>query len=726
MTRTRLAALLVAVLCLAGTLSATPVSPSGGVAGAAALGFSITTNPPLVPSFSPTVLDYAVRCTGSPTTEVSIGGAGPTTVGGMTVNGPVDLHLPLVAGQALAVSSDGTTYYLRCLPADFPAYSASVTGQPQANGYFLTLGAYAVVFDTDGVPVWWYRQPDANAFDAKFINPTTVAWANGYGDDQSYSLRSLDGTLLQTVGGGDEGLNSHDMVQLPNGDYLAIRYVPTDCPAVPSQCVDLSSWGLSTAASITDNWIVELNPQNQVVWQWSVAQHIDVATANVNWRDMYPDVIHMNSVWYDGNGGIIFSARHFDALYRIDMATGDITWKLGGTTTPQSLSVVGDSNPQLFSGQHDARLLPDGTLTVHDNGSRANRPPRALRFTIDTNSNTATEIEDVSDSRTTYSGYTGSVDKLPGGDWSVTWGGSDYTTELSPDGTPQITITYPGLWSYRDADVLASRDALRAGMDAMVAPFTMTPGYWLVGSDGGVFSFNAPFEGSHGGSPLNQPIVGMAATPDGNGYWLVAADGGIFAYGDAAFEGSHGGSPLNQPIVGMASTPDGNGYWLVAADGGIFAYGDAAFDGSTGGSPLNQPVVGMASTPDGNGYWLVAADGGIFAYGDAAFDGSTGGSPLNQPIVGMASTPDGNGYWLVAADGGIFAYGDAAFEGSHGGSPLNQPIVGMASTADGNGYWLVAADGGIFAYGDASFYGSTGGSPLNQPVVGMASTARAG
>jgi hypothetical protein len=250
-------------------------------------------------------------------------------------------------------------------------------------------------------------------------------------------------------------------------------------------------------------------------------------------------------------------------------------------------------------------------------------------------------------------------------------------------------------------------------------------GYWLAASDGGIFNYGAGagFFGSHGGSPLNKPIVGMAATPDGKGYWLVASDGGIFAYGDAAFYGSHGGSPLNKPIVGMAATPDGKGYWLVASDGGIFAYGDAAFFGSHGGSPLNQPIVGMAAAPGGQGYWLVASDGGIFAYGsDAAFFGSHGGSALNQPIVGMAAAPNGQGYWLVASDGGIFAYGSgAAFFGSHGGSPLNQPIVGMAAAPDGQGYWLVASDGGIFNYGpSAGFFGSHGGSALNQPIVAMA------
>jgi photosystem II stability/assembly factor-like uncharacterized protein len=83
---------------------------------------------------------------------------------------------------------------------------------------------------------------------------------------------------------------------------------------------------------------------------------------------------------------------------------------------------------------------------------------------------------------------------------------------------------------------------------------------------------NAGFHGSTGGSPLNKPIVGMASTPDGGGYWLVASDGGIFSFGDAGFHGSTGGSPLNKPIVGMASTPDGGGYWLVASDGGIFSF----------------------------------------------------------------------------------------------------------------------------------------------------------
>jgi hypothetical protein len=45
----------------------------------------------------------------------------------------------------------------------------------------------------------------------------------------------------------------------------------------------------------------------------------------------------------------------------------------------------------------------------------------------------------------------------------------------------------------------------------------------------------------------------MAPTSDGQGYWLVASDGGIFSYGDAQFYGSTGALTLNKPIVGMAA-----------------------------------------------------------------------------------------------------------------------------------------------------------------------------
>ena len=79
-----------------------------------------------------------------------------------------------------------------------------------------------------------------------------------------------------------------------------------------------------------------------------------------------------------------------------------------------------------------------------------------------------------------------------------------------------------------------------------------------------------------GAATAHAATVGVAATP-GRGYWVVASDGGVFSFGDAQFYGSMGGQPLSAPVVGMAATPDGKGYWLVGADGGVFAFGNAPF-----------------------------------------------------------------------------------------------------------------------------------------------------
>ena len=240
----------------------------------------------------------------------------------------------------------------------------------------------------------------------------------------------------------------------------------------------------------------------------------------------------------------------------------------------------------------------------------------------------------------------------------------------------------------------ATRLALNTNMIDMATHQRSGEGYWLLGLDGGVFSYNAPFFGSTGSLVLNSPVIGMAPVPvtgtfTGDGYWFVALDGGVFAYGQAAFKGSMGGRRLNEPVVAMAAHPSGTGYYLVASDGGIFAF-DAPFFGSMGGEPLNSPIVGMAVTPSGNGYWLVALDGGVFAFGDAAYRGSMGGTRLNAEIVDMWPSPAGNGYWLAAADGGIFSFGDAPHLGSLGGRDIDDAIS-VAGTAPPQSPWSAPA-----------------------------------
>ncbi|HVA06958.1 MAG TPA: immunoglobulin domain-containing protein [Acidimicrobiales bacterium] len=209
-----------------------------------------------------------------------------------------------------------------------------------------------------------------------------------------------------------------------------------------------------------------------------------------------------------------------------------------------------------------------------------------------------------------------------------------------------------------------------------------------------------PF-GSMAGKTLNAPIVGIASLPGGAGYWLVASDGGVFTFGQAQYYGSMGGKPLNAPIVGIVSTPDGGGYYLVASDGGIFTFGDAKYQGSTGNLRLNAPVIGMAVDSASGGYWLVASDGGTFNF-NVTFIAPSFAGKLNAPMRFMVGTPSGAGFRVVASDGGVFNYGDAVYYGSAAGiSGINWQA--MAASQDNGGYWLFSNSPNRFALKTASF-----------------------
>jgi hypothetical protein len=233
----------------------------------------------------------------------------------------------------------------------------------------------------------------------------------------------------------------------------------------------------------------------------------------------------------------------------------------------------------------------------------------------------------------------------------------------------------------------------------------------------------APQFGPYPGRPLNASFINIAATRSGRGYWVVASDGGVFSYGDARFYGSTGALRLHLPVVDMARTATGRGYWLVALDGGVFAYGDARFHGSLGGMRLAAPIIGIASTPTGKGYWMVGADGGVFAFGDARFRGSAATNGRRSPIIAMAPTLSGRGYYLLSADGRVFPYGDARYRGRV--VDASQSASGIAVASNG-GYWVSRRNGRVDGFGVRSSSGATRGDTNRHPTVAIAARPQGG
>jgi hypothetical protein len=433
--------------------------------------FPIETVPALRPAFNAEIHDYVVTCDAST----------PVVLKGDFGSGYSEQAFSLIPGRRFRffVGNTAEEYSVRCLPTDFPPFSTTTsgTGMPQAQWYIFApndptplpgTGSYAIITDVRGTPVWWYEDP-GGASDAKFFGSQGVGWSTGNG---GFIIRSYAGLPITTLSG---DLDGHDLQPTPTGTYLAIQYVQRVCP---TDCADLSPWGGSAQAAVIDAEIHEIDANSNILWKWRTRDHINLEeTGGAGWEPTVgTDIIHMNAVAPDGTDHVLFSARHLNAIYRINKNSGAVEWKIGGTPRAESLSVVGDTRPtavgvQLLSGQHDVRLWPDGTVSVHDNGTIANRPPYIMRYTIDTTNATATVVESISDSRAPASPYTGSARRTANGNWFADWGGLPFLTELDSLGNPLLTISFTGAqFSYRAVPALPGEVAaatMRSGMDIM-------------------------------------------------------------------------------------------------------------------------------------------------------------------------------------------------------------------------------------------------------------------
>jgi hypothetical protein len=325
---------------------------------------------------------------------------------------------------------------------------------------------YASIFDNHGVPIWWYHVP---ARDPRVLANGTILWDDRSTSPPTWGIHRLDGTLIRTLDTVGHPADPHDLQPLANGDFLAGAYVK-------QSHVDTSRYGGSRDADVANAELQQVSSSGQLIWDWKSQDHIKLAETGRfwNWAIHHPvpqgyDILHWNSIAPDG-GSVVASFRHLDAVYKIQKSTGEIVWKLGGTRTPKSLKVKGDPSGYTFGAQHDARLLPDGTLTVFDNRTTlGNNRPRAVRFRIDQGAGTATLLQSITDPAVSSSNCCGSARRLGNGDWLIDWGLSNGIGGYEPNGKRTFYLKFDPAVSYRAEPVppgISGAD-LRAAMNAI-------------------------------------------------------------------------------------------------------------------------------------------------------------------------------------------------------------------------------------------------------------------
>lgn len=154
--------------------------------------------------------------------------------------------------------------------------------------------------------------------------------------------------------------------------------------------------------------------------------------------------------------------------------------------------------------------------------------------------------------------------------------------------------------------------------------------------------------------------AGLSVGAAGGVWGAPATDALRASIGAPACFGSMAGHPLSKPVVGVAATPDGQGYWLAAADAGIFTFGDARYLGggpfSEDGDPTITDFSSFAASTDGGGYLIADASGAfLLNFGDAPYYG-LGYTPGNySPVVGLTSPVVNSGYWEAKRDGSVYS-----------------------------------------------------------------------
>lgn len=132
--------------------------------------------------------------------------------------------------------------------------------------------------------------------------------------------------------------------------------------------VDLTSVGGKKKDTVKGDGILVLNHKGEKVWEWSV---FDVMSPLEDKRILKTknDWLHANSLFKDKQGNYIISFRNISQIWKINVQTGALIWKLGGLDSDFEMP-----ENAIFSGQHNVRFNEKGELVLLDNGNLRFKP----------------------------------------------------------------------------------------------------------------------------------------------------------------------------------------------------------------------------------------------------------------------------------------------------------------------------------------------------------------
>jgi hypothetical protein len=273
--------------------------------------------------------------------------------------------------------------------------------------------------------------------------PLSVAHGTIYGLGEDVVVNRSYRTLAVLHGGDGYTPDLHEFQITPQGTALLDEYVPVHR--------NLTRLGGTSNGTVLDCVIQELDIRTgQVLWEWHSLGHVPPTwsywgaprSPNIWW-----DYFHINSIQQLAGGNLLISSRNTWGVYEIDRRSGRVVWTLGGKHS--SFAIGPGAN---FEWQHDARMHPDGVLSVFDDAGFPQEESQAsAKFVrLDMRTMTARLVARYTHSPPLLASLAGDSELLPNHDVFVGWGSAPEFSEYAPGGRQIFNGVFPaGVGTYR-------------------------------------------------------------------------------------------------------------------------------------------------------------------------------------------------------------------------------------------------------------------------------------
>jgi hypothetical protein len=326
-----------------------------------------------------------------------------------------------------------------------PPLVAVTARSPQSAPGYLFATPYAgpglpgpMIFDEAGNLVWFDPLPGniaaSNLQVQRYDGEPVLTWWQGYippqgfGEGEEVIENSSYRQIARVPAGNGYKADLHDFHITPQGTAVLTVFDPIDC--------DLSAVGGPSGGAVTDSTIQELDLRTGLVRrEWHSLDHVglgDSYSSAVSTSRQWPfDYFHLNSVDQQPDGTTLISARNTSALYELNTTTGQVLNAIGGRHSGVKLAAGART-----AFQHDADVLPDGEISVFDNGAVPAVHPqsRGIVLALDARADSASLVAQYVHPTPLSSASQGNMQELPNGNSFLGWGSEPYFSEFSASG----------------------------------------------------------------------------------------------------------------------------------------------------------------------------------------------------------------------------------------------------------------------------------------------------